>query len=175
MMHFVPLLSRFCSCRCRLFFFFFYRVVVVPFGWETEKAQAVPDLPRSELQRTAAAAAAAAVQAQAEAELSRVLLLPWPKPLDVLTLVNTPRCEWPLKLLKRVHRKLGEGVPKGLLERELWLSSVSPSEWFAKQSKFAGSLSVMSVLGSVLGLGDRHLDNLLMDFSSGQVVHIDYG
>jgi hypothetical protein len=44
-----------------------------------------------------------------------------------------------------------------------------------KQNTFSSSLAVMSVLGSVLGLGDRHLDNLLMDFSSGSIVHIDYG
>lgn len=32
----------------------------------------------------------------------------------------------------------------------------------------------MSMVGHILGLGDRHLDNILMDFSTGDVVHIDY-
>lgn len=32
----------------------------------------------------------------------------------------------------------------------------------------------MSIVGHVLGLGDRHLDNILMDFITGEVVHIDY-
>ena len=32
----------------------------------------------------------------------------------------------------------------------------------------------MSMLGYILGLGDRHLDNILIDFASGDVVHIDY-
>lgn len=32
----------------------------------------------------------------------------------------------------------------------------------------------MSMLGSILGLGDRHLDNLLVNLDSGQVIHIDY-
>jgi serine/threonine-protein kinase SMG1 len=32
----------------------------------------------------------------------------------------------------------------------------------------------MSIVGHMLGLGDRHLDNILMDFSNGDVVHIDY-
>lgn len=32
----------------------------------------------------------------------------------------------------------------------------------------------MSIVGHMLGLGDRHLDNILMDFCSGDVVHIDY-
>ena len=26
----------------------------------------------------------------------------------------------------------------------------------------------------MLGLGDRHLDNILLDLASGQVVHIDF-
>lgn len=30
------------------------------------------------------------------------------------------------------------------------------------------------MIGYTIGLGDRHLDNILMDFSSGEVVHIDY-
>ena len=32
----------------------------------------------------------------------------------------------------------------------------------------------MSMVSYVLGMGDRHLDNILVDFSSGEVVHIDY-
>jgi PI-3-kinase-related kinase SMG-1 len=32
----------------------------------------------------------------------------------------------------------------------------------------------MSIVGYILGLGDRHLDNILVDFSSGDIVHIDY-
>lgn len=32
----------------------------------------------------------------------------------------------------------------------------------------------MSIVGHILGLGDRHLDNILLDFCSGDVIHIDY-
>lgn len=32
----------------------------------------------------------------------------------------------------------------------------------------------MSMLGSILGLGDRHLDNVLVHFETGHIVHIDY-
>ena len=31
----------------------------------------------------------------------------------------------------------------------------------------------MSVVGHIIGLGDRHLDNILMS-TNGQIVHIDY-
>jgi PI-3-kinase-related kinase SMG-1 len=32
----------------------------------------------------------------------------------------------------------------------------------------------MSIVGYMLGLGDRHLDNILMDFNMGDIMHIDY-
>jgi PI-3-kinase-related kinase SMG-1 len=32
----------------------------------------------------------------------------------------------------------------------------------------------MSMVGYFLGLGDRHLDNILLDVRTGEVVHIDY-
>jgi serine/threonine-protein kinase SMG1 len=32
----------------------------------------------------------------------------------------------------------------------------------------------MSMVGHILGLGDRHLDNILMDLCTGDIVHIDY-
>ncbi len=56
----------------------------------------------------------------------------------------------------------------------MWLSSVNEEEWWQKTQCFSRSLAVMSMVGYVLGLGDRHLENVLMDFRQGQVVHIDY-
>lgn len=32
----------------------------------------------------------------------------------------------------------------------------------------------MSIIGYIIGLGDRHLDNVLVDLTTGEVVHIDY-
>jgi hypothetical protein len=47
-------------------------------------------------------------------------------------------------------------------------------QWWSKTQTYARSVAVMSMVGYVLGLGDRHLDNILVDYSSGEVVHIDY-
>ncbi len=33
----------------------------------------------------------------------------------------------------------------------------------------------MSMVGYVLGLGDRHPSNLMLDRKSGKVLHIDFG
>lgn len=31
-----------------------------------------------------------------------------------------------------------------------------------------------AALGYLLGIGDRHLDNILVDFSTGKLVHVDF-
>lgn len=45
--------------------------------------------------------------------------------------------------------------------------------FFLMQS-YARSTAVMSMVGYIIGLGDRHLDNVLIDMTTGEVVHIDY-
>eukprot|EP00617_Octactis_speculum_P017351 CAMPEP_0185770818 /NCGR_PEP_ID=MMETSP1174-20130828/61334_1 /TAXON_ID=35687 /ORGANISM="Dictyocha speculum, Strain CCMP1381" /LENGTH=61 /DNA_ID=CAMNT_0028456417 /DNA_START=23 /DNA_END=204 /DNA_ORIENTATION=- len=37
------------------------------------------------------------------------------------------------------------------------------------------SLAVMSMVGYILGLGDRHPTNLMIERNTGKVVHIDFG
>ena len=34
---------------------------------------------------------------------------------------------------------------------------------------YARSTAVMSMIGYIIGLGDRHLDNMLVDFTTGEV------
>lgn len=48
-----------------------------------------------------------------------------------------------------------------------------PSAWFKARSAYARTAAVMSIVGFVLGLGDRHGDNILFDAGSGDTVHVD--
>lgn len=50
-----------------------------------------------------------------------------------------------------------------------------PDEWFEKRLAYTRSTAAISILGHVLGLGDRHCHNILLDEKSGEVVHIDLG
>ncbi|KAI9667274.1 MAG: Serine/threonine-protein kinase tel1 [Bathelium mastoideum] len=50
-----------------------------------------------------------------------------------------------------------------------------PNEWFERRLAYTRSTAAISILGHVLGLGDRHLNNVLLDERSGEVVHIDLG
>jgi ataxia telangiectasia mutated family protein len=50
-----------------------------------------------------------------------------------------------------------------------------PDVWFVKRLAYTRSTAAISILGHVLGLGDRHGHNILLDTESGEVVHIDLG
>ncbi|KAG5979878.1 Serine/threonine-protein kinase tel1 [Claviceps digitariae] len=52
---------------------------------------------------------------------------------------------------------------------------VDPDEWFARRLAYTRSTAAISMLGHVLGLGDRHGHNILLDTKTGEAVHIDLG
>ncbi|KAI9850778.1 MAG: phosphatidylinositol kinase- protein kinase tor1 [Thelocarpon superellum] len=61
------------------------------------------------------------------------------------------------------------------LYRVLWLKSKSSEQWLDRRTNYTRSLGVMSMVGYILGLGDRHPSNLMLDRITGKVVHIDFG
>ncbi|OIW34009.1 hypothetical protein CONLIGDRAFT_205363 [Coniochaeta ligniaria NRRL 30616] len=52
---------------------------------------------------------------------------------------------------------------------------VDPDEWFVRRTAYTRSTAAVSILGHVLGLGDRHGHNILLDTKTGEAVHIDLG
>ena len=61
------------------------------------------------------------------------------------------------------------------LYRILWLRSRNSEAWLERRVTYTRSLGVNSMIGYILGLGDRHPSNLLLDQITGKVVHIDFG
>lgn len=57
----------------------------------------------------------------------------------------------------------------------LWLKSKSSETWLERRTTYTRSLAVMSMTGYILGLGDRHPSNLMLNRNTGKVVHIDFG
>ena len=51
----------------------------------------------------------------------------------------------------------------------------TPMSWFAMRLNYTRSVATTSIVGHILGLGDRHTSNILLDSSTGEVVHIDLG
>eukprot|EP00595_Chromulina_sp_UTEXLB2642_P003213 CAMPEP_0196768462 /NCGR_PEP_ID=MMETSP1095-20130614/42795_1 /TAXON_ID=96789 ORGANISM="Chromulina nebulosa, Strain UTEXLB2642" /NCGR_SAMPLE_ID=MMETSP1095 /ASSEMBLY_ACC=CAM_ASM_000446 /LENGTH=1571 /DNA_ID=CAMNT_0042138109 /DNA_START=3776 /DNA_END=8494 /DNA_ORIENTATION=- len=61
------------------------------------------------------------------------------------------------------------------LAKILWLKSDTSEAWLQRRLNYTKSLAVMSMVGYILGLGDRHPSNLMLDRNSGKVLHIDFG
>uniref|UniRef100_A0A7E4VT79 non-specific serine/threonine protein kinase n=1 Tax=Panagrellus redivivus TaxID=6233 RepID=A0A7E4VT79_PANRE len=84
------------------------------------------------------------------------------------------RKRWPLDALRQVHDSLVKITPRDILSRELWFAAGTADTWWRVTQRFARSTAAASMIGAVIGLGDRHMENLLIDLASGEVVHIDY-
>ena len=50
-----------------------------------------------------------------------------------------------------------------------------PATWFEKRLNYTRSTACNSMVGYIVGLGDRHIDNILLDQHSCEVIHIDLG
>eukprot|EP00898_Chlorokybus_atmophyticus_P008681 jgi/Chlat1/8814/Chrsp90S08148 len=61
------------------------------------------------------------------------------------------------------------------IHKVLWLKSRSSEVWLSRRTNYTRSLAVMSMVGYILGLGDRHPSNLMLDRYSGKILHIDFG
>jgi hypothetical protein len=82
-----------------------------------------------------------------------------------------------LSLMQRVEvfqhaLSLTEGMD---LYRVLWMKAPSSEAWLERRTNFSRSLAVMSMVGHILGLGDRHPSNLMLHRYTGKILHIDFG
>ncbi|KPJ15116.1 Serine/threonine-protein kinase ATM [Papilio machaon] len=50
-----------------------------------------------------------------------------------------------------------------------------PITWYERRLAYTRSVATSSMVGYILGLGDRHVHNILIDETTGEVVHIDFG
>ncbi|XP_077976961.1 serine-protein kinase ATM-like [Glandiceps talaboti] len=50
-----------------------------------------------------------------------------------------------------------------------------PAVWFERRLAYTRSVATSSIVGYVVGLGDRHVQNILIDCNTAELVHIDLG
>lgn len=62
-----------------------------------------------------------------------------------------------------------------ILRHFFFVSFLDPDDWFERRLAYTRSTAAISILGHVLGLGDRHCQNILLDTKTGEVIHIDLG
>ncbi|CAK5264818.1 unnamed protein product [Mycena citricolor] len=61
------------------------------------------------------------------------------------------------------------------LYKILWLKSANSEHWLERRACYTRSLAVTSMAGHILGLGDRHPSNIMLERPTGKVAHIDFG
>ncbi|XP_075707708.1 serine-protein kinase ATM [Rhinoderma darwinii] len=52
---------------------------------------------------------------------------------------------------------------------------LDPAIWFEKRLAYTRSVATSSIVGYIVGLGDRHVQNILIDEETAELVHIDLG
>lgn len=50
----------------------------------------------------------------------------------------------------------------------------NPSTWFAARLRYTRTCAVMSMVGTILGLGDRHGENVNIEEGNGGIFHVDF-
>ena len=77
--------------------------------------------------------------------------------------------------VEKEYRKKVSCVPWNLLRRAFMDLSSSPEAFLTLRSHFVHTWASCSVCQYVLGIGDRHLSNYMVDMESGGVIGIDFG
>ena len=81
-----------------------------------------------------------------------------------------------LNLIQKLelHRTICRCHPDDCIREALWLLSPNSEAWLNQTTNFARSNGLMSIIGYIVGIGDRHPSNILVMKGTGNVVHIDF-
>ncbi|KAJ2603503.1 Serine/threonine-protein kinase smg1 [Coemansia sp. RSA 1722] len=89
-----------------------------------------------------------------------------------------PMGKWPQHVYVAVYELLttdgGSVNSSSLLYNHLLRAAQSSSHLLLTMRNMVRSIGIASIAGYIVGLGDRHLDNLLVDANVGQLVHVDF-
>ncbi|KAI5137392.1 serine/threonine-protein kinase ATR [Nematocida ausubeli] len=72
------------------------------------------------------------------------------------------------KNLKEILKKVPPIFPTYLLR-----TFMRPIEWLQARKRYTITYAVMNAVGYLMGLGDRHCENILFDEKTGETVHVD--
>ena len=75
----------------------------------------------------------------------------------------------------RIARLICSKIPDTDVANFFWLKAQDAENWLKITNTFTISTATNSIIGYIIGLGDRHPSNLLIDKLTGKVVHIDFG
>ncbi|KAI8320968.1 kinase-like protein, partial [Martensiomyces pterosporus] len=87
---------------------------------------------------------------------------------------RTPPHAWPPNVVVEIYDSLAKAVQANILHAQLVRAAQSPGHLYLATKNIVKSIGMASIAGYLLGLGDRHLDNLLVDLQRGQLIPIDF-
>ncbi|EDO08700.1 phosphatidylinositol 3- and 4-kinase family protein [Babesia bovis T2Bo] len=73
-----------------------------------------------------------------------------------------------------LFRKLCDRRPPVLHRAYYKVFKRDPTAWFTARKEFIHTCAVWSILGYIVGLGDRHAENILLNLLTGQIMHVDF-
>ena len=76
-----------------------------------------------------------------------------------------------LEILRKINKK----TPGNELREIIWLKSENSMNWISRTINFSHTSAIVSIVGYILGLGDRHPTNIMIHKYSGDIIHIDFG
>jgi DNA-dependent protein kinase catalytic subunit len=83
---------------------------------------------------------------------------------------KAPRSE-----VEKKYREKVQALPWDMLRQGFFKLSSSPEAFLLLRSHFVLTYATLSICHYVLGIGDRHLSNFMVDLESGAAVGIDFG
>jgi len=72
-----------------------------------------------------------------------------------------------------LFRDLCSSTPPDDIREALWIRSHGSQDWIDQRTSFTRSVALMSMVGYIIGLGDRHTLNILIQKGRGNIIHID--
>ena len=81
---------------------------------------------------------------------------------------NQNKEDWKVQFEEKLLPKFPLALSKWFLQQ-----FPEPSSWLRARTNFARTCGVMSIVGTILGLGDRHCENILVDSKTGDCLHVD--
>lgn len=75
-----------------------------------------------------------------------------------------------MNIFKKMCAQLRPALPYFFLEH-----FTRPGDWFERRLAYTKSVATTSMIGYILGIGDRHVSNILIDERTAELVHIDFG
>ena len=81
----------------------------------------------------------------------------------------------PMELVRKANEKLLGMCSPPVFHRWFFNSFPISIDWYLARQEYTRSTAVMSMAGYVIGLGDRHPENMLISTQTGHLMHVDFG